>query len=71
MSVAAMPVADAGPRNQSADPLLAVDHLTVRFQTPDGPLTAVDDFSLTVSPKEFLGVIGPSGCGKTTVFNAV
>jgi NitT/TauT family transport system ATP-binding protein len=71
MSVAAMPVADAGPRNQSADPLLAVDHLTVQFQTPDGPLTAVDDFSLTVSPKEFLGVIGPSGCGKTTVFNAV
>ena len=71
MSVASMPVTDASPRTQSADPLLAVDHLTVRFQTPDGPLTAVDDFSLTVSPKEFLGVIGPSGCGKTTVFNAV
>jgi NitT/TauT family transport system ATP-binding protein len=71
MSVAAMPMTHADPRNQSADPLLTVDHLTVRFQTPDGPLTAVDDFSLTVSPKEFLGVIGPSGCGKTTVFNAV
>jgi NitT/TauT family transport system ATP-binding protein len=71
MSVASMPMTDASPRTQSADPLLAVDHLTVRFQTPDGPLTAVDDFSLTVSPKEFLGVIGPSGCGKTTVFNAV
>jgi NitT/TauT family transport system ATP-binding protein len=62
---------DASSRANPADALLSVDHLTVRFDTPEGPLTAVDDFSLTVAPEEFLGVIGPSGCGKTTVFNVV
>jgi NitT/TauT family transport system ATP-binding protein len=71
MSVASMPVTNASPRIGRGEPLLAVDHLTVRFQTPEGPLTAVDDFSLTVAQGEFLGVIGPSGCGKTTVFNVV
>jgi NitT/TauT family transport system ATP-binding protein len=71
MSVASMPITDATPRVKPVNALLAVDHLTVRFDTPEGPLTAVDDFSLTVAPEEFLGVIGPSGCGKTTVFNVV
>ena len=71
MSVAPMPVTTASARIARGEPLLAVDHLTVRFQTPEGPLTAVDDFSLTVAQGEFLGVIGPSGCGKTTVFNVV
>src|SRR5215210_2664126 len=71
MSVASMPVTDTIPRAKPVAPMLAVDHLTVRFDTPEGPLTAVDDFSLTVAPEEFLGVIGPSGCGKTTVFNVV
>jgi NitT/TauT family transport system ATP-binding protein len=71
MPVASMPVTDTISRAKPVEPLLAVDHLTVRFDTPEGPLTAVDDFSLTVAPEEFLGVIGPSGCGKTTVFNVV
>jgi NitT/TauT family transport system ATP-binding protein len=71
MSVASMPATAATSRAKPGNALLAVDHLTVRFETPEGPLTAVDDFSLTVAPEEFLGVIGPSGCGKTTVFNVV
>jgi NitT/TauT family transport system ATP-binding protein len=71
MSVASMPVTDIPSRAKPVDAMLAVDHLTVRFDTPEGPLTAVDDFSLAVAPEEFLGVIGPSGCGKTTVFNVV
>jgi NitT/TauT family transport system ATP-binding protein len=71
MPVASMPVTDTVSRAKPVEPLLAVDHLTVRFDTPEGSLTAVDDFSLTVAPEEFLGVIGPSGCGKTTVFNVV
>jgi NitT/TauT family transport system ATP-binding protein len=71
MSVAPMSMTEATSRAKSVEPMLSVDHLTVRFDTPEGPLTAVDDFSLTVAPEEFLGVIGPSGCGKTTVFNVV
>ncbi len=52
-------------------PILVVDDLVKRFETPDGVLTAVDHVSFTVAPGEFLAVIGPSGCGKSTLFNVV
>ncbi len=51
-----------------ADPsLLALEACTVSF----GGLTAVDDFSLEVRPRELVSLIGPNGAGKTTVFNAI
>ena len=54
-----------------ADAILAVDNVSKRFDTPEGPLVAVDRMSFTVSPGEFLAVIGPSGCGKSTLFNII
>src|SRR5215467_4712182 len=54
-----------------ADAILAVDNVSKRFDTPEGPLVAVDHMSFTVSPGEFLAVIGPSGCGKSTLFNII
>jgi branched-chain amino acid transport system ATP-binding protein len=47
--------------------LLALESCTISF----GGLTAVDDFSLEVRPRELVSLIGPNGAGKTTVFNAV
>src|SRR5215207_8376710 len=55
----------------SAEPILVVNDIVKRFETPDGILTAVDHVSLTVAPGEFVGVIGPSGCGKSTLFNII
>jgi NitT/TauT family transport system ATP-binding protein len=55
----------------AVEPILVVDDIVKRFETPDGILTAVDHVSFTVSPGEFVGVIGPSGCGKSTLFNVV
>jgi len=53
------------------DAILAVDDVVVRFDTPEGPITAVDDVSFKVRQGEFLSVIGPSGCGKSTLFNVI
>ena len=50
-----------------AQPLLAVDHLTMRF----GGLVAVDDLSFIAGDREITAVIGPNGAGKTTVFNCL
>ena len=49
------------------DPLLSVEHLTMRF----GGLTAVDDVSFTVGRNDITALIGPNGAGKTTVFNCI
>ncbi len=56
---------------QRSDGILVVDDIVKRFETLEGPLTAVDHVSLSVKPGEFLAVIGPSGCGKSTLFNIV
>jgi branched-chain amino acid transport system ATP-binding protein len=49
------------------DPLLRVEHLTMRF----GGLTAIGDLSFTAARREITAIIGPNGAGKTTVFNCL
>lgn len=52
---------------ESAQPLLDVEHLTMRF----GGLVAIDDVSFAAAPKDITAIIGPNGAGKTTVFNCL
>ncbi|TDK32343.1 ABC transporter ATP-binding protein [Rhizobium deserti] len=61
----------AQPPVTAPEPMLVIDHVTKRFETPDGPVVAVDNISLTVGRGEFVSIIGPSGCGKSTLFNLV
>src|SRR5690348_5047446 len=55
----------------AAKPILVVDDVSKHFETPEGPVIAVDRMSFNVAPGEFLAVIGPSGCGKSTLFNVI
>jgi NitT/TauT family transport system ATP-binding protein len=64
-------VAASAPEAGPGKPILVVDDIVKRFETPDGVLTAVDHISFTVAPGEFVSVIGPSGCGKSTLFNVI
>jgi len=50
-----------------AEPLLRVEHLTMRF----GGLVAVNDLSFTAARGAITALIGPNGAGKTTVFNCI
>jgi peptide/nickel transport system ATP-binding protein len=50
---------------------LQLENLNVRFRTPDGEVAAVQDFSLSISRGECVGVVGESGAGKSQAFLAV
>nr|WP_274423870.1 ABC transporter ATP-binding protein [Chelativorans sp. YIM 93263] len=61
------PGRSAAERRWENDPVLSVEHLTMRF----GGLVAVGDLSFDVGRGDITALIGPNGAGKTTVFNCV
>ncbi len=48
-------------------PVLRVQDLCTLYQTPDGPVRAVDQVSLALEPGQRYGLIGESGSGKSTL----
>ncbi|RMF45225.1 MAG: ABC transporter ATP-binding protein [Anaerolineae bacterium] len=47
--------------------MLTVQHLTMHYETPQGPLPVLAGLNFAVQPREFVCVLGPSGCGKSTL----
>ena len=51
--------------------MLELKHITKTFDTDAGPVTAVNDVSLTINQGEIFGIIGFSGAGKSTLVRCI
>src|SRR6185437_14700782 len=60
----------ARPARRMSAPILEVEDLRVRFDTPRGPLDAVRGVSFAVG-REKVGIVGESGSGKSTVGRSI
>jgi len=52
---------------EAATPIIRFAHVVRQFTTGRGTITAVDDVSFDLAPREILCLVGESGSGKTTV----
>jgi NitT/TauT family transport system ATP-binding protein len=50
---------------------ISVQKLDMRYRTPGGEVSAVQDVSFDIAQGEFVALLGPSGCGKSTILNIV
>ncbi|WP_437378764.1 ABC transporter ATP-binding protein [Inquilinus limosus] len=55
----------------SAEPLLSVENLAIRFRTRRGDAVAVDGVDFTVRRGEVLGIVGESGSGKSQILLSI
>ena len=55
--------AEAPPRPGARPDKIVSQNVSKIYQTPRGPMVALDDFTLNVGEGEFVCVVGPSGCG--------
>ncbi len=53
----------------SAEPLIALDHISLIY--PGNISPAITDISFSVCEGDLVAILGPSGCGKTTVLRVI
>jgi NitT/TauT family transport system ATP-binding protein len=51
--------------------VIAIENLSLTFETDDGSVHALSGIDLSVERGEFVSLIGPSGCGKTTLLRLI
>ena len=52
-------------------PHIEVADVSLVYDTPSGPVSAVEQASFNIEASEFLCIVGPSGCGKSTLLNLI
>jgi len=48
-----------------------VKDIVVKYHSPEGETTALENISLDVYQGQFISIVGPSGCGKSTLLNVI
>lgn len=51
--------------------MIRVEHVTKKFYTKDGEVTALEDISFDLPNRGFVALCGENGCGKTTILNLI
>jgi NitT/TauT family transport system ATP-binding protein len=76
MSKSATADFDPALQVQERDPEAVMSDIEIRdvsliYDTPSGPVQAIDCASIRIASSEFLCIVGPSGCGKSTLLNII
>jgi NitT/TauT family transport system ATP-binding protein len=58
-------------RHEAAMAHIEAADVSLVYDTPSGPVHAVDGVSFAMAASEFLCIVGPSGCGKSTLLNVI
>ncbi len=51
--------------------ILKINHISKKYHTIDGEITAIKDMNIEVNKGEFIALVGTSGCGKSTLLNII
>lgn len=51
--------------------IVNVDHISMKYQSPNGEINAIRDVSFAVAEGEYVSLVGPSGCGKSTLLSII
>jgi NitT/TauT family transport system ATP-binding protein len=58
-------------RLPAAAAYVSIEHVCKAYDSPRGPVHALQDINLEIREAEFVSILGPSGCGKSTLLKCI